>query len=538
MENTNNKDQRLPLEWYKENVNLVEFASEMYGFEVNYKHTPKFNSREPNWITMENENGENFIFSRNFQNSTEGGVSHFYYKNTTGNSHEPVFGNNRYDRGSIFDFIMFRDGIELGKAIGKIKKFLSEVKPKIENDAKYNLKPSKRIPLGDELMPYYGIKPINKQSPEEGVLNFLYLRDIPKEVLTNKNFANHIYFRSYENHFGYLNTDLCFPITSPSEKNFVGFFAVNQYKADQSSFKQILGFKNDGLWFSGFDKTKPLENFIIMESPLDAISHYYLNPDLEGKNVLYAATIGSIAASQVKTIDLLLDTYKPLKVTTACDRDIEGQKFNLFISSQSSHKKEEHEKYQVFFQSNKHHVGEMILNFNSKNPQENDLFTSNVKTFFENANEKLTQGDIEKKAFNVHIEKFSDEVVSVKSDFHSTAGNWNALTRLIMETKFDNKIKWGVDLPVNKDFNLDLQMAESAYLAEEQELKSQDKINKLPSLKEFLKENYKMDGIENKIFLERSKTNDLQGKFLVYDNEKINQKSEQTEDKKNNYLER
>lgn len=508
-----NKDQRLPLEWYKQNVNLVEFAQAMYGFEINYRHMPKFSSSTPNWVTMENENGENFIFSRNFQNTKDESGSHFYYINTTGNSHEPVFGNNRNDRGSIFDFIMFREGIELGKAIGKIKHFVNDIAPTLKNEGRYEIKPSHRIPMGDGLMPHFGIKAIDNKNPEEGILNFLDLRSIPKDVLTNKNFANHIFFRSYENHYGYKNTDLCFPITSPSEKNFVGFFSVNQYAADQASFKQILGLKNDGLWFSGFDKTKPLDKFYIMESPIDAISHYYLNPQLEGQNVLYSATIGSISTSQVKTMDLVINTYKPLQVHPSCDRDTEGQKFNLFIASQSGLKKDNIEKFQVFFQSNKHHVAEMTLNVNSNNLEGNILLTSKVKKLFEEVNDKLLETDIDKKPFNIHIDKINDEQAIVKTDFHSNARNWNALTNLVIDTKFDDSVLWKIDLAVNKDFNHDLQMSKLAYSAELAEQQSLG-INHTPSIREFLVANYKMDGSKNELFLDQSKGIKDFGAFL------------------------
>ena len=72
---------------------------------------PKFSSSLPHWIIMDNTEGEHLYFHVTAKASNNAETSHYYYINTTGNSKEPVFGNNREDQGSIFDFIM------LGKAV-------------------------------------------------------------------------------------------------------------------------------------------------------------------------------------------------------------------------------------------------------------------------------------------------------------------------------------------------------------------------------------------------------------------------------------
>src|ERR1035437_9996284 len=92
------KEERLPLEWYKENINLIHFAISQYGFVPNYKHSPKYSYGQNAWHTLENpQTGENFIFSLKLQPGDS--KPHYYYINTSGGVSDPSFGNNKYDMG-------------------------------------------------------------------------------------------------------------------------------------------------------------------------------------------------------------------------------------------------------------------------------------------------------------------------------------------------------------------------------------------------------------------------------------------------------
>jgi len=62
---------------------------------------------------------------------------------------------------------MFREGIELGKIIGKLKHYVKEIEPKLTQDELFNisdLKPSERIPFGHDIYKFFDIKPLDTKT--------------------------------------------------------------------------------------------------------------------------------------------------------------------------------------------------------------------------------------------------------------------------------------------------------------------------------------------------------------------------------------
>ena len=516
------KEERLPLEWYKENINLIHFAISQYGFVPNYKHSPKYSYGQNAWHTLENpQTGENFIFSLKLQPGDS--KPHYYYINTSGGVSDPSFGNNKYDMGSIFDFVMFREGLDLGKIIGKLKYYVSDIEPKLSKDELYNvqdLRPSNRVPSGQDIYKFFNVKPLDKKDPPEEIVHFLELRSIPLEILSNPKFCNNLYYRTYINHFDQKVTDLCFPITSPAGET--GFFAINQMFYKDRSFKQILGFKQDGLWFSGFDKTRPIDKIIISESPIDSISHYYLHPEDSSKNILFAATIGSISSPQCKTLEIIIDKHKPEVIVPACDQDAAGQKFNLFLTSQTKYLQDGLKFMDVQFHSNKSHQATVQINYNTGTFENNILIASQIKEWITGKmalNSDKEESQLHK--IECHILPINDAKGSISFDFFSLSRNWNIMTDLIAEFKLKNAITIQQSLPINKDFNKDLQSIETSYKAERTEFYETNNKPLEITFKQFIQKSYPDKELMTKTILDHNEKIDEKNINAIYEDAKL-----------------
>jgi hypothetical protein len=214
-----------------------------------------------------------------------------------------------------------------------------------------------------------------------------------------------------------------------------------------------------------------------------------------------------LSTHQVSTLDLIIDRYNPATIALACDRDTAGQRFNLKIVSDSKSLKQDFESFQVFYSSNKDQVAQIDLVCKCKGEENNILFMAALNNIFHDMNKKLTQQEVEKCAFYTHVKNIDKQSIHFSSDFFSTPQNWNALTQMVIKTRLENGKKWRIDLPVNKDFNRDLQMACTAYLAEQAEGSNM-------SFDQFVKDNYSMDGNEKSIFMDLSLPTKSKGPFL------------------------
>ena len=138
---------------------------------------------------------------------------------------------------------------------------------------------------------------------------------------------------------------------------------------------------------------------------------------------------------QIKTIDMVIDTYTPKNVCLSCDRDSAGQIFNLSIAAKSNQISNEFEHFQLFFASNSHHVGEFTLNFKCKSKEDTKEKTVQLKEFLDRASNILAPYYTERKAFNTIIKNISETEASLNVDFIATPGNWNALTKMVLDYK-------------------------------------------------------------------------------------------------------
>lgn len=95
-------------------------------------------------------------------------------------------------------------------------------------------------------------------------------------------------------------------------------------------FKGCLMSRADSLAISNFDKNRPIDIYFLAESMIDCASHYQLNQTkLNGLNVVYFSSEGSLSMGQIKLFQQSLNFMNPENIISLCDRDIPGQEYNL-----------------------------------------------------------------------------------------------------------------------------------------------------------------------------------------------------------------
>lgn len=168
---------------------------------------------------------------------------------------------------------------------------------------------------------------------------FLSSRAIEKNIYTDKLFKDRIYSANtdmlYNDKIISSNTDMhnvCFPIWDASGK-MVGMEQRNR------NFKNFLpgSAKAIGVWHSNIPETL-IAKVVVCETPLDCLAYHQLKGV---DNTLYFAFGGSICATQVETINKILQANKNkvqqvgFTFALAADNDVHGTSYDLeFIKAQ------------------------------------------------------------------------------------------------------------------------------------------------------------------------------------------------------------
>lgn len=106
-----------------------------------------------------------------------------------------------------------------------------------------------------------------------------------------------------------------------------GVAGLSQRNAE---FKGCLLSRFDSLAISKFEQHKPIDIFLLAESMIDAASHYQMFEErLQGKNIVYFSTEGSLTAGQLELFQSSVNFKQPENIVSLFDRDIAGQEYNL-----------------------------------------------------------------------------------------------------------------------------------------------------------------------------------------------------------------
>ena len=222
------------------------------------------------------------------------------------------------------------------------------------------------------------------------------------------------------------NNQVAFPLYDKNEK-MVGVQLVSE------NYKSFLkgSRKSVGVWHSNIPER--INNIVICEAPLDAISYHKLQGD---RNTLYFATCGNVTDGQLDAIKSIIENNKNVlaanyTITLANDNDAAGAMFNLnYILSTLDEKGNTN----IHFNNTKDGRCDLMISLSSAD-------TNNLLKLYDN----LPKEDI-----NLEI-KAKDGVVNIL--YSKDIKTISALNDLLLTSKPQN-IK--IDVPITKDYNEDL----------------------------------------------------------------------------------
>lgn len=222
------------------------------------------------------------------------------------------------------------------------------------------------------------------------------------------------------------NNQVAFPLYDKNEK-MVGVQLVSE------NYKSFLkgSRKSVGVWHSNIPEK--INNIVICEAPLDAISYHKLQGD---SNTLYFATCGNVTDGQLDAIKSIIENNKNVlaanyTITLANDNDAAGTMFNLnYILSTLDEKGNTN----IHFNNTKDGRCDLMISLSSAD-------TNNLLKLYDN----LPKEDI-----NLEI-KAKDGVVNIL--YSKDIKTISALNDLLLTSKPQN-IK--IDVPITKDYNEDL----------------------------------------------------------------------------------
>ena len=222
------------------------------------------------------------------------------------------------------------------------------------------------------------------------------------------------------------NNQVAFPLYDKNEK-IVGVQLVSE------NYKSFLkgSRKSVGVWHSNIPES--INNIVICEAPLDAISYHKLQGD---RNTLYFATCGNVTDGQLDAIKSIIENNKNVlaanyTITLANDNDAAGAMFNLnYILSTLDEKGNTN----IHFNNTKDGRCDLMISLSSAD-------TNNLLKLYDNLPKEDINLEIKAKDGGVNI-LYSKDIKTI-----------SALNDLLLTSKPQN-IK--IDVPITKDYNEDL----------------------------------------------------------------------------------
>lgn len=401
------------LDDYKIQVNLAEYAMSK-GFRI------VKNKSGRNIIRLQHPDGTELKVWRNKNNF-------WRYLNI----------NNDSDTGTIIDFLQNRMGLNFGLIRRELEVYLKRAS--FQEHAYMNTE-AKRSFSQTEV-----------SALQLTDVAFLLERGFREKTIHSRLFKGTIF--NQEKKIGnYQFSNIVFPLYS--KDGYCGLDIRNKnYKGSAPGSD-----KQNGIWISKFDRSNPLENVYIFESPLDALAHYELLTMTHAgfdENICYIATGGNLNPGQIKTIGYFLtkaesSSYFIRRITLCFDNDQAGMFFRCAFLAQADNqllKNPEHKPlldYPVFVsRENDELVIEFLLDTHGlENAQETvqKLFYS----VFGNIHGVEPIFMTDKETLKVHIE------LENKMKYLERAAQF------ILQLRFGENSTIGFEQSFFKDFNEDL----------------------------------------------------------------------------------
>jgi hypothetical protein len=348
-------------------------------------------------------------------------------------------------------------------------------------------------------------KAISEHSDVRAIDNYSYLesRGITQEMVNHPLFKGQIYNAKHITVDGALYDNTVFPIR--------GSKGIIDYNVQDANLTQGFDIKNNtykaktagtysGFWRSNYDNTKKIDIIFISESPIDCISHYFLNEKkIANKNILYMATCGTLQDSQIEIVQNAFQKGTPIfdsehkitgsrypeNLTLLFDRDLKGGYYSAkmlnAINFPDVQKLPMPDKVDLLMASDEKKIttigraslanADIICSVNDKNNSVNIHFimpNNNSDKIYSEYTEKYIQQKFQKlnkenaykttatEPFSLKTQQNNNTKLAFIINFRNIQDHWKIINNFIVDNKFNNSNKIKIETAILKDFNDDL----------------------------------------------------------------------------------
>lgn len=485
---------RIPLDFYKKEVNLVNFAVHALNYQIDSKKTSRFADNQ-RWFYLKrdgmkdriNEDPEHannsMVIGRKSEHPDSNNFKyngHYYFSQQIAQSGERS--------GSIIDLVRMHYKADFPGALRIIENTIVQNNALKENFDRIEIVQTNVNEKSEtrRLNEYHGISPLYDNT-------FLAKRGISDEILNDARFVSQIK-NSTEEGNKHINT--AFPISG--KHGIIGFEVRND------NFKGVKDQKQDGFWRSVIDRNRPVDAIILNESAIDALSHAQLKDT--PTNDLYLSSAGNITGRQIDLLQEMIDkgvlakpfitsevppelkdkilftkeirdsknaiqkdkqgnpftqSYvainQPKTLVLAFDNDNPGRMLSIKTLGKlsastffSNHIEEGFKDSEVTVYRN-HNNGRVNWQMKSDDEQANNQAVEKIISYFNKANKKGIGKIDDEIPFQIERNKNN-----VQLRFKNLEQQWDVVLDSVKELKFANSNKLKIERALTKDFNQDL----------------------------------------------------------------------------------
>lgn len=437
------------LDKYKTDINLVDFMlQDKYGFQLTKTSTYNFpriakygnsGAKEELYVIKRNEKGF-FTYWSPYDESLSGKT--------------------------IIDFVQDQHKEKNGTSIhlGKVRKILDAYMKgeKYVVPAKSDFQINSFTKENDKFK--LNIKNCRPYTDRE----YLHSRGILDSTIDNPMFSGLIknidYIKkTYDNTITQKFTNTAFLMY-----NLKGINAINiKNKTNGESFSGCYGNRGESIIASRIDKNRDLDKLILNESFDDSLSHFQLNEnEYKNLNVKYMATAGSLCEGQISLIEEFLKKQKTKELVFGFDNDLSGNFFrakllgklqiNQLIGSKEFLEEDKSFAFAHIDCKREKRTGYVDFIFANSDRVNGIENITKLKSFIEIYNEKHRNSHIEGEPFKFAVKLADDNKAIGQISFQNLKDNWNIVSDLIHEIKYEKNKFFSFDVPISKDFNDDL----------------------------------------------------------------------------------
>ena len=281
---------------------------EQEGFRVK---TSK-GSRHSKWVTMEEPNAAQPDSGRHLIVSRKQSGEYRYYNPS-----------DDFDKGTIIDFVAGKKHYDLSSKKGwrEVADYLNDYLGRPTHHLHtVQQQPGEEVKRNRAVTQYFELEPLQDT-------RYLESRGISPETLSSFPFGQRIFNQTF------INEDKTFKVTNTvfpleNENGMLGLVVRND------NYNKIRGSKEDGVWVSNIDPTRPPKEVFICESPIDALSYHQLCPPAQPHERMYISLAGTPSHTQPLTVQRLISRLRPERIVLGNDNDPMGIYYNTLWLAQ------------------------------------------------------------------------------------------------------------------------------------------------------------------------------------------------------------